>query len=397
MQQPAESPTITIPAEVNRTLIPVVVRDKSGHVVEGLKQQDFQVLDNGKPRKIVGFLTEQSQAAEEAAHPPTGNATAPQQTAQTAQAAAPGYIVLVLDNMHAGPEYLDWAKQAAEKLLAGPMLDTNFAAVFSLSGSVHTALTRDRDTLEQALKSIRPVTVRRAEFNCPRMDYYEAHQYEANDRAVVEEINSEIVCVGPHSENELGPGAEAAAHMVELVGRMDVDNALGRIEQIANAMAHLQGRRLLVLASSGFFTGASQDIDKKSQLIDAANAAGVTISALNTHGLSSVDPADSPGENVPNSPQVAMAEKISDEEVMRELAFGTGGTFFHNSNDIGGEFERLIETPDCIYVLELSLDEVEKDGSYHSLQVKVDRDRMQVQARRGYTAPDKKRKPIKAN
>jgi len=75
------------------------------------------------------------------------------------------------------------------------------------------------------------------------------------------------------------------------------------------------------------------------------------------------------------------------ENVMAELADGTGGIFFHNSNDLDAGFKALTEAPDVVYVLELSLDNVKPDGSYHRLKVKVDRDGMQVQARRGYVAP----------
>jgi hypothetical protein len=40
-----------------------------------------------------------------------------------------------------------------------------------------------------------------------------------------------------------------------------------------------------------------------------------------------------------------------------------------------------------MYILELSLDKVKPDGAYHRLKVKVNRDGLQLQARRGYFAP----------
>jgi hypothetical protein len=43
------------------------------------------------------------------------------------------------------------------------------------------------------------------------------------------------------------------------------------------------------------------------------------------------------------------------EDVMAELADGTGGTYFHNSNDLEGGFERLTAAPECLYLLEFSL------------------------------------------
>jgi VWFA-related protein len=72
---------------------------------------------------------------------------------------------------------------------------------------------------------------------------------------------------------------------------------------------------------------------------------------------------------------------------MAELADGTGGTFFHNSNDLDAGFKALTEAPEVVYLLELPLENVKPDGSYHRLKVKVTRDGLQIQARRGYLVP----------
>lgn len=47
----------------------------------------------------------------------------------------------------------------------------------------------------------------------------------------------------------------------------------------------------------------------------------------------------------------------------------------------------ITEAPEAVYMLELPLDGVEANGSYHRLEVKVDREGMEVQARRGYFIP----------
>jgi VWFA-related protein len=75
------------------------------------------------------------------------------------------------------------------------------------------------------------------------------------------------------------------------------------------------------------------------------------------------------------------------ENAMGELADGTGGTFFHNSNDLDAGFKALTEAPEIVYVLELSLDDVKADGTYHFLKIKVDREGFDLQARRGYFMP----------
>jgi VWFA-related protein len=82
------------------------------------------------------------------------------------------------------------------------------------------------------------------------------------------------------------------------------------------------------------------------------------------------------------------------EEAMGELADGTGGTFFHNSNDMEAGFKAITQAPEVVYMLELPLDGVKANGSYHCLEVKVDREGTEVQARRGYfmTKPEKPKK-----
>jgi len=77
-----------------------------------------------------------------------------------------------------------------------------------------------------------------------------------------------------------------------------------------------------------------------------------------------------------------------------ELADGTGGVFFHGSNDLEFGFKALEEGPEVVYLLELPLTGAKSDGSFHRLKVKVSRDGVGVQARRGYFVPkpEKKRK-----
>ena len=80
------------------------------------------------------------------------------------------------------------------------------------------------------------------------------------------------------------------------------------------------------------------------------------------------------------------------ENVMAELAAGTGGTYFHNSNDLNGGFERLAAAPEYLYMLEFSIADRKQDGRYHPLKVKVNQDGLSVQSRRGYFAPKPSRK-----
>src|SRR5580765_5760801 len=61
VQQPApapQGPKVTFHGAVNLILVDVTVRDKKGNPVEGLSQNDFEVLENGKVHEIVNFKYE---------------------------------------------------------------------------------------------------------------------------------------------------------------------------------------------------------------------------------------------------------------------------------------------------------------------------------------------------
>jgi hypothetical protein len=45
-------------AETNQVQVNVVVRDRMGRAISGLKRADFQILDQGKPSYIVSFSVE---------------------------------------------------------------------------------------------------------------------------------------------------------------------------------------------------------------------------------------------------------------------------------------------------------------------------------------------------
>lgn len=134
----------------------------------------------------------------------------------------------------------------------------------------------------------------------------------------------------------------------------------------------------------------------KSRIIDAAARSNVTISALDARGLyTTIGDASQPGGGSTTVAQTGnlfrSAYMSVNAAVMAELANGTGGTYFHNSNDLEGGFQLLTVEPEFIYLLEFSADKVKNDGSYHELKVKVNRKGIVVQTRRGYVAPPRKK------
>ena len=69
------------------------------------------------------------------------------------------------------------------------------------------------------------------------------------------------------------------------------------------------------------------------------------------------------------------------------MAEGTGGTFFHNNNDLRKGFEQVAAIPEFSYVIGFSPAEWKPDGSFHSLKARLPAlKHISVEARRGYYA-----------
>jgi VWFA-related protein len=77
-------------------------------------------------------------------------------------------------------------------------------------------------------------------------------------------------------------------------------------------------------------------------------------------------------------------EAMERSEVLADLAYGTGGIFFHNNNDLKEGFRRTSEPPEFVYVLGFAPQKL--DGKFHKLKVKVANPKLTVQARQGYYA-----------
>ncbi|WP_348268402.1 VWA domain-containing protein [Edaphobacter paludis] len=397
-QQEAKPPSspYNIEVTVKKLLVPVVVRDKQGHSVGDLKREDFQVFDNGKPHPLSAFMVEERVGAESRPASNSENGTLSPTPSQSSTV-YPRFIVFLFDDLHLSAEDIVRAKRAGATLLSGSLVDSDIAAVVSLSGQINSGLTRDRAKLQDAITSLKPqILYRSSNSDCPNIDYYQADLMENkhNDVAIQDAIAQVFSCdpgLDPQRDLPIAERlAESAARRILSIGHQDVQTSFATIREIVRRMATLPGQSTLILVSPGFLTVEPDALAAESRVIDFAAQSNVTISALDARGLYTTSLTAS--EDVQGIPLVSKAEFHASsmravENVMAELADGTGGTFFHNNNDLGAGFRSLTETPEYVYLLELPLDNIKPNGAYHRLKVKVDRNGVQVQARSGYILP----------
>jgi hypothetical protein len=160
--------------------------------------------------------------------------------------------------------------------------------------------------------------------------------------------------------------------------------SLANLKEIIKRMAIAPGQRTIMFISPGFNTMTPEYLQEETDILERAIKANVIISTLDARGLFT-DPAFDASTSGRGG---SLSAAIARANILAELAAGTGGTFFQNSNDLDEGFRRLAAAPEYIYLLGFSPQNLKLDGSFHSLKVTLKNGGgVTIQARHGYYAP----------
>jgi VWFA-related protein len=400
-QNPAEIASRDEPAifkaRANLVLVPVVVRDQQGRAVATLRKEDFQLTDRGRPQEITRFSVERPGAR------PAPAGVRPAENPENAVNAAPvmseRHIAYVFDDIHLSFEDLSRAREAAFTQMRS-LAPTDRAAIYSTSGQTTLDFTDDRDQLRQALNRLRPTPsggfrAPNSRVNCPDISFYMADLIESHDDkqalsvALAETVACQPPVLGASVVTELQVRMEARRVYQE--GAHETRVSLVVLRDVVRRLSVMPGTRTLVFVSPGFL--ASEQQAEKNELLDRAARAKVVINSLDARGLYT-DPTFDAGRRIYDvsanlvKTRYYREEASAQADVLAELAVGSGGSFFQNSNDLGAGFERLAGTPESYYVLGFSPQNLKIDGTFHNVKVAVKSLRgISIAARRGYYAP----------
>jgi VWFA-related protein len=391
----------TFSSKVNLVMVPVVVRDAKGRAIGTLKKEDFQLFDRGKPQTISKFTIEKANGRvvpmavsdeadldKDAPKPVEGLILANQ------------FVAYVFDDMHTPFADLAQARMAAAKHLGETLKGADRAAIYTTSGQTALDFTDDREKLQATMNRIMPRSRNiSSSTQCPDITPYMADLIQnKNDQMALNASAREAVACGAAMSLQMGQSlAQGMASQVLSVAEADTQITLAVLKATMQRMAAMPGQRTVVLVSSGFLVTINFR-QQEVELIDRAIRANVTLSTLDLRGLYAIVPggdASTSSSSIvasQNRARYQMEAALADSEVLGELADGTGGTFFHNNNDLQEGFRRTGATPEFMYVLGFSPQNLKFDGSYHSLKVTAksatsETKGVAIQARHGYYAP----------
>ena len=393
---------------VNVVLVRVVVRDQKGKVVENLRKEDFVLADNRKPQAISSFSTETPAAR---SMPVT---TAEKSNAEVSMGTPGGilpampqrFVSILFDDIHMSMQDAVTVRDAATRLF-GALAPTDRVGIFSTSGQTTQEFTADRNLLKQALNGIVPRPVgghTPGILDCPDISYYQADLIENKRDSQSLEVATEdaVQCAfgGDTTKTAMARGmAEGAAVRALSSGDMETEYAYRHMEEAMRRLAAMPGQRVMVFVSPGFIL--SQLFAESYDIIDRATRAKIVIDTLDVRGLYTPDMmgdiADPPSDSrrtVGVKSMYRVSAQAAQSEILDEFAAGTGGTYFHNRNDLDEGLRQAVAAPPVSYVLGFSPQKLKLNGSYHTLKVTLaGKEKYAIQARRGYYAPRTQKDP----
>ena len=382
--------SVVFRSKVTLVTVPVVVRDKSGKPVGTLRQEDFQLLDKGKPQVISKFSVEKSGGIVIARTTPTAGGQTPEPNAAPEVIAPDHFVGLLFDDIHMSAADVAAARTAAQMFVGSGLRPADRAAVFTTSGQTTLDFTGDRDALNSALLKLapRPLAIDATEV-CPFISFYMADQIVNKDdqQALNAAIALVMACMHPPDRNTARIMALANARSTLEMGEHETQVTIFSITDAVRRMSRMPGQRTLLLASPGFLRAIDQDAGL---VIDLAAQSGVVINALDVRGLYTPTTADASrqGFEVSIKRDFDKTAAIVQSGILAEFAAGTGGTFVENTNDLKQGFREFGAAPEVYYVLGFSPQNLKLDGAYHSLKVSVkEQPGLNVRARLGYNAP----------
>ncbi|HVF88668.1 MAG TPA: VWA domain-containing protein [Blastocatellia bacterium] len=423
----------------------VIVTDKSGRRINGLKSSDFEVMDEGKAQAVDFFTAIEGSrvtVADGRAAGTEGAAATGGRAAGTNSLATPfegRFITLVMDDLHLSTENLLRSRKVLTEYINAQTSATDLMAVTATTGTLGSLqqFTTDKQRLIAALNRISAMggfsdRSRDPKFN---MTAAEAVRIDAGDSAVLNAVKRRVVeddpamktlagVASPTQRPKLGqtlprapslspeestpdtsappndsPQQSPVDSMIRAAAKSMVSQlaqaaraSLRTLSNLFNTMASLPGRKVVVLVTETLVTGSrtSEDLGTElNNIIDIARRSGVSVYALDAAGLRTNNTTAS--ERLTGRDLSARSQRLetsfSDFENLgaaRTLALGTGGDLIANTNDLGAGLQKAIEDSSTYYVLGFT-PAVAPDNKFHRLDVKVKgKPDLVVRTRRGY-------------
>jgi VWFA-related protein len=389
--QKAQDEVVRVYTELVQT--DVMVLDKQGKFVDGLKKEDFELRIDGQVRAIEAFEKIIAGSNEEAQLAAARGAT-------TINLKRPvpldrGRVVFFyLDDFHMDLPGVVAARKVISAFIDKQMGQNDQAAITSASGQIGflQQLTGDRKVLRAALERVTARLYSVTDHERPAMTEYQAVLIERNDRQVTDYFVNETMRQNPGISRSIAEQIvrNRASTTVSQSTHVNI-NTLSGLESLVKSARNLPGRKVLFFLSGGFLleNRRGNTVSKLREITNAAAKSGVVIYSMDTRGL--VAQLRSASEDVPFDPHGQLmpsstGELVATQDGLNALAADTGGKAIFNTNDLTKGLAPAITETSSYYLLAWKPDPAtQKQGRFRQLEVKLlGRSDLTVRVRKGF-------------
>ncbi len=379
---PPDQSAVTFKVAINYVEVDASVFDRDGQFVPNLKKEDFEVLEDGVRQEVTAF-TQVNIPIERPEPPPLQATTVIEPDVVSNVRPFEGRVyVIILDDKHTLALRSQLVKRAATQFISQYMAANDMAAVITTGGQLQATqeFTSNKRLLLRAVNNFMGQKIRSETEE--RLDEY------ARQSSVPSGPGRTVTGVDDPRDMERG---------------YDARMALETIAKISEWVGSIRGRRKAIV---WFSEGIDYDIynfqkreastitEKMKDVIASATRSDVSIYSIDPRGLTSLaDESINVAGGFPNDPLLNLSmQSFQDslrrsQDSLRSLSEETGGFAAVNSNDFSNAFTRVVKDNSGYYVLGYYPKDERRDGRFRRIQVKVNRQGLEVRSRRGYTAP----------
>ena len=411
-------------ATARTVIVDVVVTDKHGNPVTGLKREDFTTTENGKPQSIVFF--EPHTGTDAAAISTPSNQSLPQGLFTNKPVAPPtdSVSVLLLDGLNT--QVGDQTKvrqqmiQYMKTIPAGRRV-----AIFTLSTDLRLiqGFTDDTSVLVAAINSrkSKALPTSSALLTSPQAEDLQ----QRNEDAMMAPLYLRGINAGASAalEEEIANLQRFEADQNTFQTDLRVQRTLAAMEALGRYLGGIPGRKNLIWFSGSFPLGFYPDFQQHSGSLDApyrgmrdyekdvrrtSNVLGdarVAVYPIDARGLF-LSPYLDPSRYEVNSKRnqermLTDADRLSDQttaehDSMEMIAEETGGVAVFNYNGLGDAMRKAIENGTNYYTLAYTPTDTRQDGKLRRIEIKTREAGHKLQYRQGYFADSPKEDRIVA-
>ena len=405
------APPPTLKVTTHLVYVDVLVRDKTGHVVTGLTQQDFRITEDGKAQTLQFFAAHNA----EPQNPPPAIAVPAESKTEfsnvNAGGAAMPMTILLFDLLNTPTDDQLTGREQMLKFLRG-LPPSQRLTVFTLGNDLQMTqgLSGSPALTASVSKMLRPAQLG---LETSKTEIMQDNQVAANASAQFG------LHPGPTASDNAGSKPDSQNYEIRARGTI---SALG---QLAQAMSDYPGRKSLYWLSESFplsieIVGAPLNTDPSSgsaaqfntsligmqghfsqtskdemrETLNRMASARIAVYPVSIFGLASqassaaVTGTAGSGGDLPGDPRGGFFTLNNLKVEMNDLALATGGEAIFGNNDIAGAMRRTMDESASYYTLAYTPANDKWNGQFRAIRVDA-AGGLNLIYRRGYFAtPD---------